>query len=146
MALAFCWADVLIETGADETVVFATGSWGPLIGRDAAALKGQALGDVIAEQDWSLVRALLRLARKKGRVENSAVRLQGAKGATQPLSFSGYRLDELDGHYFLACRIGSRGRAGSGDAPAVTRDAERGLYDAESFNAVVAERLKVGAD
>ena len=91
------------------------------------------------------MRALLRLARKKGRMENATVRLQGTKGATQPLSFSGYRLDELDGHYFLAFRIGSRGRAVSGDAP-VTRDAESGLYDAESFNSVVAERLKAGAD
>ena len=109
VALAFCWADVLIETGADETVVFATGSWGPLIGRDAAALKGQALGDVIAERDWSLVRALLRLACEKGKMENSAVRLEGTGGATQPLPFSGYRLDELDGHYFLSFRIGSRG-------------------------------------
>lgn len=145
VALAFCWADVLIELDTDETVVFAAGPWGPLIGRDAGALKGQALGDIIAEQDRSLARALLRLARKKGRMENAAVRLKGTKGATQPLAFSGYRLDELDGHYFLAFRIGSRARAVSGDPP-ITRDAESGLYDAESFNSVVVERLKAGAD
>ena len=141
VALAFCWADVLIELDADETVVFAAGPWGPLIGRDAGALKGLALGDLIAEQDRSLVRALLGLAGKKGRMENAAVRLRGASGATQPLSFSGYRLDELGGHYFLAFRIGSPGRAASSDAP-IIRDAESGLYDAESFGSVVAERVK----
>ena len=132
VALAFCWADVLIELDTDETVVFAGGPWGPLIGRDADALKGLAMGDLIAEQDQSLVRALLGLARKKGRIENAAVRLQGTKGATQPLSFSGYRLDDLGGHYFLAFRVGSPERTGRG-AASVSRDAESGLYDAESF-------------
>jgi hypothetical protein len=141
VALAFCWSDVLIELDADETVVFAAGPWGPLIGRDAGALKGLALGDLIAGQDRSLVRALLGLAGKKGRMENAAIRLRGARGATQPLSFSGYRLDELGGHYFLAFRIRSPGRAASSDAP-IIRDAESGLYDAESFGSVVAERVK----
>ena len=145
VALAFCWADVLIELDTDETVVFAGGPWGPLIGRDADALKGLALGDLIAEQDQSLVRALLGLARKKGRIENAAVRLQGTKGTTQPLSFSGYRLDDLGGHYFLAFRVGSPERTGRG-AASVSRDAESGLYDAESFASVVSERVKAGDD
>ena len=143
VALAFCWADVLIELDADEKVIFAGGPWGPLIGRDAGALTGLALGDLIAEQDRSLVHELLGLARKKGRIENAAVRLQGARGATQPLSFSGYRLDELGVHYFLAFRIGSPGRVGSSDTP-VVRDTESGLYDAESFSSVVAERARSG--
>jgi EAL domain-containing protein (putative c-di-GMP-specific phosphodiesterase class I) len=126
-------------------VIFAGGPWGALIGRDAATLKGLALNDLIAEQDRSLVHELLGLARKKGRIENAAVRLQGARGATQPLSFSGYRLDELGGHYFLAFRIGTPARVGSADTP-VTRDAESGLYDAESFSSVVAERARAGAE
>ena len=35
------------------------------------------------------------MARKKGKMENATVRLQGTKGVTQPLSFSGYRLDDF---------------------------------------------------
>jgi EAL domain-containing protein (putative c-di-GMP-specific phosphodiesterase class I) len=145
VALAFCWADVLMELDADKKVVFAGGPLVPLIGRDAEALKGVALDEVIAEQDRSLVRALLGLARKKGRIENTAVRLQGTKGATQPLSFSGYCLDDLGGHYFLAFRIVTSERVGIGGSPK-GRDAENGLYDAESFASVVAERVKAGED
>ncbi len=140
VALAFCWADILLELDADETVVFAAGATQPLLGRPAEDLLGLPLRDLVAGQDHSLVQALLGIARKHGRIANVSVRLQGVSGTTPPLTFAGYRLEDLDEHYFLAFRIGVPMRK-EGAAGHLTRDTESGLYDAASFTEVVSQYL-----
>ncbi len=143
VALAFCWADLLLELDSNETVVFAAGAAQPLLGRPAEDLVGLALPELIVERDRSLVQALLGIARKHGRIENIGVRLQGARGTTPLLTFAGYRLEDLEGHYFLAFRMGAPGRE-EGTGRHLTRDAESGLYDAEAFTEVVSRHLQPG--
>ncbi len=143
VALAFCWADLLLELDSSETVVFAAGAAQPLLGRPAEDLVGLALPELIVERDRSLVQALLGIARKHGRIENVGVRLQGARGTTPLLTFTGYRLEELEGHYFLAFRMGAPGRE-EGAGRHLTRDAESGLYDAAAFTEVVSRHLRPG--
>ncbi len=126
VALAFCWADLLLELDSNETVVFAAGATQPLLGRPVEDIVGLALPELIVERDRSLVQALLGIARKHGRIENVAVRLQGAGGTTPLLTFAGYRLEDLEGHYFLAFRMGAPGRE-DGAGRHLTRDAESGL-------------------
>jgi len=141
VALAFCWADVLIELDENEHVVFAAGATRPLLGRHADDLVGSALVDLVAAQDQALLRSLLGIARQRGRIENAAVRLQGGSGPTAPLPFAGYRLDELDNHYFLAFRVGAASPR-KGVTGHLTRDTASGLYDAQSFTDVVSGILK----
>ncbi len=143
VALAFCWADLLLELDSSETVVFAAGATQPLLGRSAEDLVGLALPELIVERDRSLVQALLGIARKRGRIENVAVRLQGARGTTPLLTFAGYRLEDLEGHFFLAFRMGAPGRE-EGAGRHLTRDAESGLYDAVAFTEVVSRHLQPG--
>ncbi len=140
VALAFCWADILLELDSHETVLFAAGATQPLLGRPAEDLVGLSLADLIVERDRSLVRVLLGIARKHGRIENASVRLQGVNGTTPPLTFAGYRLEDLEGHYFLAFRLGAP-RRDEGAGRHLTRDTESGLYDAAAFTEVVGRYL-----
>ena len=144
VALAFCWADVLFELDAGEKVAFAAGPTAALLGAAPEALTGRSLDELIAAPDRALVRQLLGIARKQGRIENVTVRLQGSRGPTMPLTFAGYRLDELEGHYFLALRMGPRRPPGS-PAGGAARDVESGLYEADSFAEVVHRTLSPGA-
>lgn len=143
VALAFCWADLLLELDSNETVVFAAGATQPLLGRPAEDLVGLALPELIVEGDRPLVQALLGIARKRGRIENVAVRLQGTRGATPLLTFAGYRLEDLEGHYFLAFRMGAPGRE-EGAGSHLTRDAESGLFDTAAFTEVVSRHKRPG--
>ena len=145
MALAFCWADVLVELDEDATVAFAAGPTAALIGRAPETLVGVPVLELIAEPDRSLVGALLGVARRRGRIENVSVRLAGRRGPTAPFSFAGYRLDEFGRHYFLAFRMASK-RAETESRLGLKRDEKSGLYDAESFAEVVGNRVRAGVE
>jgi len=140
VALAFCWADVLIELDPAETVVFAAGATRPLLGHQPGDLVGRPFRDLVAPEDRSLVRGLLGIASKKGRIENVSVRLNSHTGPTAPLPFAGYRFDDLDKHFFLAFRVGSATvrKATSGR---LTRDTGSGLFDTQSFTEIANHAL-----
>ena len=139
VAFAFCWADVLIELNSDGRIEFATGATQILAGRDPAQLIGSPFIEFVAAGDQTLVRELLKVATKRGRIENTVIRLANSAGASTPLSVAGYRLDELQGHFFLALRAGLSGGHRIG---AAGRDQESGLFDADSFSQVAGERLR----
>lgn len=139
VAFAFCWADILVELDAAGKIMFMTGATQVLAGKDAGKLIGSPFADFVAKRDRPLIRELLKVAAKRGRIENSTIRLEGASGESAPLSIAGYKLDELSGHFFLALRAGSSGGQRVG-APG--RDQESGLFDADSFAQVAGERLK----
>lgn len=143
VALAFCWADLLLELDEAERVAFAAGPTEPLFGCSPAALKGKNVAELIAERDVSTVRCLLEIARKQGRFEQATIQLRSPHGASPPLSLTGYRLPEMGGHFYLAMRLGhgSRRRTGS-EGQRLERDDDSGLYDANSFAAVIGETLK----
>ena len=145
MALAFCWADILVELDADAAVAFAAGPTDALIGRAPETLVGVPVLELIAEPDRSLVEALLGVARRRGRIENVSVRLAGRRGPTAPFAFAGYRLDEFGGHYYLAFRMGSK-RTETETRLGLKRDEKSGLYDAESFAEVVGDRVRAGTE
>ncbi|MDP6603853.1 MAG: EAL domain-containing protein [Rhodospirillales bacterium] len=145
VALASCWADILVELDADATVTFAAGPTAALMGRAPEALIGVPVLELIAEPDRTLVGALLGVARRHGRIENASVRLAGRRGPTAPFAFAGYRLDEFGRHYFLAFRMGSK-RAETESRLGLKRDEKSGLFDAESFAEVVGDRVRAGAE
>ena len=77
VAMAFCWADVLIELDENEKVTFAVGPTAPLVGKSSDKLIGASLDSFIDSSDLTLIRGLLAIPRKSGRIEDATVRLTG---------------------------------------------------------------------
>ncbi|MBL4691662.1 MAG: diguanylate cyclase, partial [Rhodospirillales bacterium] len=136
VAMAFCWADILIELDESEKVTFAVGPTAPLVGKSSDKLIGATLDSFIDPADLSLIKGLLAIPRKSGRIEDATVRLMGGPGGSKPQLFVGYQLEDLGGHYFLAFR-GSPS-AGKNRRKEGARDSETGLQNPADF----AESLK----
>jgi EAL domain-containing protein (putative c-di-GMP-specific phosphodiesterase class I)/GGDEF domain-containing protein len=138
VALAFCWGDLLLELDAEGTIAFAGGATEPLLGRPPGDLVGSRFEDNLAASDRALLRQVLKIAEKRGRTDHLGLRLLGKRGVTPPFSVAGHRLDEFDGHFFLALRL----NGGNGETKTVgaVRDQDTGLFDGGPFANVVAER------
>lgn len=79
VALAFSWADFLLEVDLDETIVFAGGPWKGITGLSPDELKGKALSEIVLDEDMELMRSLLGVARRQGRIEDVDIRFQGTR-------------------------------------------------------------------
>ena len=145
VALAFCWADFLLEVDLDETIVFAGGPWKGLTGLSADALKGRKMTDIVHAGDVELMQSLLGVARRQGRIEDVDIRFQGERSTALPISFAGYFLEDLGNHYFLAMRVSRN--TGAGLAPGGrVREGNSNLFDADSFADVLGGKLKDAKD
>ena len=142
VAMAFCWADILIECDANEKIMFAVGPTELATGRKSQQLIGQSLTDMIAPSDLSLVRGLLGIPRKSGRIENASVRLNAGGKASKPLLFAGYKLEDLGGHYFMAFR--SSPSAGVKKQGQAARDPDTGLHNPTNFSNRLKEAVTTG--
>lgn len=143
-ALSFCWADVLLELDDEKIIVFAVGASAPLIGYKPQDLIGKSLNSIIAEQDCVLVKSLMGVAGKSGRIDNITVRFKNPNGVAVPVHLAGYQMPDLGAHYFLALRK-APARVGRGEKGRPVRDAESGLFDADSFGQVVKKRVQAAA-
>ena len=137
VALAFSWADMLVELDGDGRVVFSAGPTALLLGRTPAELLGMAGGELAAETDRPLMARLLKIAAEKGRFDPVTIRLRAAAGDPVSLTVAGHRLEDLDGHYYLAFRMGLRKPKVEAPSPGTS-----GLYDARSFSEVAARALE----
>lgn len=145
VALAFCWADFLLEVDLDETIVFAGGPWKGLTGLSVDELKGRKLADIVHADDMALMRSLLGVARRQGRIEDVDIRFQGNRSTALPISFAGYFLEDLGQHFFLAMRVSRN--TGAGLAPGGrVREGGSNLFDADSFADVLGGKLKAAKD
>ncbi|OEJ69255.1 EAL domain-containing protein [Magnetovibrio blakemorei] len=141
VAMAFCWADFLLEVDMKETIVFAGGPWQAITGLTTDQLKGKTLEDIVLASDLGLMRSLLGVARRQGRIEDVDIRFKGLHAKGLPIGFAGYFLEDLDNHYFLAMRISRSQGAGlmhGGHA----KVADSNLYDTQSFADVLGGKLK----
>lgn len=145
VAFAFCWADVLLEIDGDGGIVYAAGTTQTFTGKSPDKVIGATFVDLVAEPDKALARELVAIAAKRGRIDDATVRLSGPNGATAPLALAGYRLDDLNGHYFFALR--SIGSAATGpDGRKLQRNQTSGLYSGDDFANLAAQRLKAAGD
>ncbi len=143
VALAFCWGDLLFELDGDGRIVYATGAIEPLLGLPAEDLVGQALENIVVAGERGSLRALLAGTSGRKRIETPSLQLNGASGATPPLSVAGYRLQDLNGHYFLAMRV-CPAAPRTGGFGRRSRDETTGLYDAPAFIDMVTSQLADG--
>jgi len=140
VALAFCWADFLLEVDMNEGIVFAGGPWQAITGMTTDQLVGKTLDDIVMTDDMALMRSLLGVARRQGRIEDVDIRFKGLRQAGLPIGFAGYFLEDLGNHYFLAMRI-SRNQ-GAGLVHGGQKATDSNLYDANSFADVLGGKLK----
>ncbi len=141
VAFAFCWADVLLELDGEGSIAYAAGTTQTFTGTTPDKLIGRAFLDLVADPDKALARELIAVATKCGRIEDATLRLVGPNGAAPPMALAGYRLNDLNGHYFFALR--SLGAATSGaDRRRLTRDRTTGLYASKDFSSIATQRVK----
>jgi EAL domain-containing protein (putative c-di-GMP-specific phosphodiesterase class I)/PAS domain-containing protein len=143
VALAFCRADLLFELDRDHAIVFAAGATPRLLGRPPESLKGQPFAAVIAEADHRLTADLLKAAAAMGRIEDVAVRLAGAGGHQPTVALSGYRVPDIDNHFFLALKVDPMPVAPAIDPGTLAREPETGLMDEGSFSTLAAQRVEM---
>lgn len=127
VALAFCWGEFLMELDDAGVIVFAAGTAESIIGQSPESLIGRSLCDIVAAEDVALVEQLLGFARRRGRIEGVTLHLKKG-GASVPLSVAGYRLEDLNGHFFFAFHRQSA-RIPKGDH----RDLESDLLSTDAF-------------
>ena len=75
LAFAFAAADLLVETEADGTIVFADGAFNARFRRPAASFVGAALQALVAAEDHSALNLALAAVRQHGRASPFIVRL-----------------------------------------------------------------------
>lgn len=141
VALAFCWADFLLEVDLDEVIVFAGGPWQAITGLSTDQMKGKKLEEIVLEDDMGLMRSLMGVARRQGRIEDVDIRFKGQRSTGLPFGFAGYYLEDLGDHYFLAMRI-SRSQGAGLVAGGHAKERDSNLYDAASFADVLGGKLK----
>ena len=142
VAFAFCWADILLELDQNRKIVFAAGATQPVLGKTIEELIGTSFRDYVAPRDKLLVEQLLAVAAKKGRIDDTKVRLKGVKGPTPPLNFAGYLMPDLGNNFFLALRTASDAEENGALEGASKRDQSTGLLAGDSFSGLAAEKLK----
>ena len=145
VALAFCWADFLLEVDLDESIVFAGGPWKGLTGFSPDELKGRKLAEIVHDEDVALMKSLLGVARRQGRIEDVDIRFQGNRSTALPIAFAGYFLEDLGNHFFLAMRVSRNPGAGL-VAGGHVREGGSNLFDADSFADVLGGKLKAAKD
>ncbi len=141
VAFAFCWADVLFELNEDQEVTFAAGATEALIGCSPGQLMGQNFLDIVSEGDRTLAGQLINIAKKRGRIENATIKLSSNGRDTAPLAFAGYRLGDLDDHFFLALRAGATSTT-TPSGKNLSRDGKSGLYTSETFSELAGQQIK----
>lgn len=140
IAFAYCWADALVELGADHRIVFAAGALTPLVGRKPEELIGVNFDELVATQDRARMMALLKIAQTQGRVEDAGIRLTGPRGTTPPLAMAAHSLDSRAGRFSIAFRLRPT-ETEQDEKKGLHRDESSGLYDAESFGKVAEQKL-----
>jgi EAL domain-containing protein (putative c-di-GMP-specific phosphodiesterase class I) len=145
VALAFCWADILLEANTDGRIVYAAGALQPFTGIGTDQAIGQPLDQLFPPAERTLLRELLANARKRERSDQAMIRLTGPSGVSPQFRFSGYQLQDLNGHFFIALRHGEAA-ARSSRFGRRSRDECTGLQDADSFIDMVTGQLATVSD
>lgn len=120
-AMAFCWADMLLEVDENGYILFVAGATESLLGCSPERLIGEALDKLVIKPERPLLRAYLHAGSGIKRLEELDLDFQLieedgiALGTPAPLSLSGYMISEPIRRYFIAARhraIRPRARSG----------------------------------
>jgi len=141
VAFAFCAVDILFELDSSFQITFVRGETEALTGLTPDELLGRTIVGIIDEADRDRLVALIQRASAGMRVEMHDLHFPSSHGVSPALSLTGYYLPDLRGRYFIGMRLGAyppRLACQEG----IVRDTESGLFDAETFAGLSAERLR----
>lgn len=141
VAFSFAAADLLIETGDDSRVVYASGAAMRLLGVGAQDLVSRSIAEIFSVEDQALVASLVIAGAARGRFGPVAVRLAHSGGRAVPAILNGCRLPGRPENLYLTLNAASAVHAA--EALANRRDAETGLLDADSFARATAEGIRM---
>ncbi|WP_245835302.1 sensor domain-containing phosphodiesterase [Thalassospira mesophila] len=109
-AMAFCWADMLLEVDENGYILFAAGAIESLLGCPPERLLGEALEQLVIAAERPLLRAYLHSSTGIKRLEELDLNLSVPSTldivppVILPVSISGYLISDPIGRYFLALR------------------------------------------
>jgi EAL domain-containing protein (putative c-di-GMP-specific phosphodiesterase class I) len=141
VALAFSSADILLELDTQGEIIFAAGSTEALLGMGQDDLVGRPFIGIVAVRDRAMVEEAMAIAGTGTRINGLVLHMEGVLGTTPPMMLLGYRLQEMEGHYFLGLRLGAEDAVAFA-APSGEGLTESGLPDARSFARLAGEKLK----
>jgi EAL domain-containing protein (putative c-di-GMP-specific phosphodiesterase class I)/PAS domain-containing protein len=136
-ALAFCWADLLLQVNGEGEILFAAGAFKAFTGRESRDLVGVGFLSIVAPEDVPLASQCLRLAQRRGRVDGEILRLTRPQGLPLPMDLSGYALDNI---CYIALRM--RGRSPDSAGEGAPRDSLTGLLGPEAFSESAGRRIR----
>lgn len=145
VALAFAWADVLLELDADGRIVYAAGAVDQVAGRPNKSIIGMPLAELVPPVLHQHLRDQLAQAKRRERINDAGLALLGAAGEPVPVAFAGYHLAELNGHYFCSLRRVAQEKKAAGGFGRRSRDESSGLLDTGAFIDAVTRQLAEGA-
>ncbi|AEO48176.1 diguanylate phosphodiesterase [Rhodospirillum rubrum F11] len=136
-ALAFCWADLIMQIDSRDRIVFAAGPFEAFIDRRQDDLRGEEVATLMVPEDRVLMGQCLKLVRRKGRASGEVVRLYRPRGAPLSMDFAGYTLDQQS---FIALRLTSHRGYGARDG--IPRDPQSGLLPPQAFSELASGKIK----
>ncbi len=139
VALAFAAADVLLELDGALRIRYAAGATHALLGREANALIGASLPDLIVEDDRERLRTALVSVPPGARMRPVTVRL--VNRGTPPMLASGYHVVDGAETFYLALSVETPALKPA-PPPEPGRDEETGLFDKDSFGELVGRRIE----
>lgn len=120
-AMAFCWADMLLEVDENGYILFVAGATESLLGCAPDRLIGEALEKLVVKSERPLLRAYLHTSNGLKRLEELDLDFQLCESDDSPLkdavplSLSGYVIADPSSRYYIAARhraIRPRARSG----------------------------------
>lgn len=106
VALAFCWADTLIELDQNNIIVFAAGMTMAVSGHNPSGLMGKSIDDILAPESRPPIDHMLKVAKACGRVDYTSITFKGPDGEGVPVDLAAHNLPDLGDQSFLAIRLG----------------------------------------
>lgn len=143
VALAFCWADVVMELDDTGRVTFAAGAVERITKRSAGSLVGTPVFELFVEEDREAVRGLLKRVDRIGRVSTPSLRAIDGNDSGRPVQLSGYKIPEFPGRTFIALKQSDDGSRSASIAMRV--DTDSGVLTGESFVDMVKHQVATGA-
>ncbi|WP_299376410.1 EAL domain-containing protein [uncultured Kiloniella sp.] len=144
LAFAFCRADLLLELSEKREIVFISGATQAIFGHSVKELIGMSIDDLVLPHEEPVLKGLL--SGMVGGVRPNPMNLdfKNKLGKAQPLSLTGYYVEDLEKHYFLSCKLPA---AVAATSPKSARDAGGTvIHDRVSFGKVAAEHLKANTE
>lgn len=139
IAFAFASADILMELDKAGNILYVDGATKRLLDKQPEEILNQNFNTIVHPDDSDLSDYLLNTD-SKTRVDNIAIRLATRSGQSYPFIMSGYKISELQGHYYLTF---STFRNDINMADVSRRDLKTGLLRKGEFSLAVNRQIMI---